>query len=150
MRVAIRRRSEQQAEEFVLGIRSNGARRAEAIKLHTLRLRHGRHRFLQLHRVELLAHFHEGVQGGVEDFQAVVGDGIVFVNRKLPETRTRCQALGQLKFQVLEPGATDGAAEAHDGRLTDAHAVGQVGHGTVHHSRRIKQHVIGNLEFRFA
>jgi hypothetical protein len=27
--------------------------------------------------------------------------------------------------------------------------VGKVGHGTVHYSRRIKQHVIGDLEFRF-
>jgi len=69
---------------------------------------------------------------------------------KLTKTGTGGQALGQFEFQVLEPGATDGAAEAHDGRLADANAVGQVGHGTVHHSRRVKQHVIGNLEFRFA
>ena len=72
------------------------------------------------------------------------------MNRKLPEARTGRQALRQLEFQILEPGATDGTAKAHDGRLTDAHAVGQVGHGTVHHGRRVKQHVIGNLEFRFA
>jgi hypothetical protein len=88
--------------------------------------------------------------GGVEDLEAVVGDGIVFVNRKLPEARAGGQALGQLEFQVLEAGTTDGTAEAHDGRLTDAHAVGQVGHGTVHYGRRVKQHVVGNLEFRFA
>ena len=69
---------------------------------------------------------------------------------KLAEARTGSQALRQLELEVLKAGATNGAAEAHDGRLADAHAVGQVGHGTVHHGRRVKQHMIGNLEFRFA
>ncbi|KAI1692491.1 hypothetical protein Ddc_23584 [Ditylenchus destructor] len=150
VRVAVGRCGEQQAEEFVLGIGSHRARSTKAIELDTLGLGHGGHGLLQLHRVQLLPHFHQGVQGGVEDFQAVVGDGVVFMDRELAKAGTRGQALRQLELQVLEPGATDGAAETHDGRLADAHAVRQVGHGTVHHSRRVKQHVIGNLEFRFA
>ena len=70
--------------------------------------------------------------------------------RELAEAGTGGQALRQFEFEVLETGATDGATEAHDGRLADAHAVGQIGHGAVHHRRRIKQHVVGDLELRLA
>ena len=57
--------------------------------------------------------------------------------------------LRQLELQVLEPRAAYRTTKTHDGGLADTDAVGKVGHGTVHYSRRIKQHVIGNLEFRF-
>ncbi|MNL21823.1 hypothetical protein D3C87_1431320 [compost metagenome] len=150
VRVGIRRSSEQQAEEFVLGVRRDRTRGTKAIELDTLGLGHERHRPLQFQRIELLANLHQRMQGGVENFQAVVGDRIVFVNRKLAKTRTRRQALGQLQLQVLKAGTTDGTAKTHDGRLADAHAVGQVGHGAVHHGRRIKQHVVGDLELRLA
>ncbi|MNP40246.1 hypothetical protein D3C76_1338720 [compost metagenome] len=150
MRIGIRRRREQQAEELVLRIRRHRPGGAETIEFDALGLGHERHRTLQLQRIELLANLHQRVQGGVENLQAVVRYRIVLMDRELPETRTRRQALGQLELQVLETRATDGAAKAHDGRLTDPHAVGQVRHGTVHHGRRIKQNVIGDLELRLA
>ncbi|MNP18564.1 hypothetical protein D3C76_1110520 [compost metagenome] len=150
MRIGIRRRREQQTEEFVLRIRRHRSGSAETIELDALGLGHERHRPLQFQRIELFPDLHQRVQRGIENLQAVVGDRIVFMDRELPKTGPCRQALGQLELQVLETRATDGAAKAHDGRLTDTHAVGQVGHGTVHHGRRIKQNVIGNLEFRLA
>jgi|RhiMetStandDraft_4_1073278.scaffolds.fasta_scaffold13451_2 hypothetical protein len=72
------------------------------------------------------------------------------MDRKLAKARTSRQALRQLEFQILKTGATNGAAKAHDGRFADANAVGQVGHGAVHHRRRVKQHVVGDLELRLA
>ncbi|MNP53766.1 hypothetical protein D3C76_1482660 [compost metagenome] len=56
----------------------------------------------------------------------------------------------QLEFQVLETRATDGPAETHDGRFADADAVGKIGHGAMHHGRRIKQYVIGDFQLRLA
>ncbi|MOA19368.1 hypothetical protein D3C78_1397460 [compost metagenome] len=134
----------------MLRIRRDRTRGAKTIELDALGLGHQRHGPLQLQRIEFLANFHQGMQGGVEDFQAVVGDRVVFVDRKLAKTRTGRQALGQLQLQVLKAGTADGTAKTHDGRFTDAHAVGKVGHGAVHHGRRIKQHVVGDLELRLA
>ena len=134
----------------MLCIRGHRSGSTEAIELDTLRLRHQRHCALQLDRVELLAHFHQSVQRGVENLQAVVGDGVIFVDRELAEAGAGGQALRQFQFEILKAGTTDGAAEAHDGRLADADAVSQVGHGTVHHCRRVKQHVVGDLELRLA
>ncbi|MNZ33347.1 hypothetical protein D3C78_506920 [compost metagenome] len=134
----------------MLGVRRDRTRGTETVELDALGLGHQRHRPLQFQRIELLANLHQGVQGGVEDFQAVVGDRVVFMDRELAEARTRRQALRQLQLQVLETRTADGTTEAHDGRLADTNAVGKIGHGAVHHCRRVKQHVIGNLEFRFA
>ena len=150
VRIGVGRRRQQQAEELVLRIRGHRARRAKAIELDALRLRHQGHRTLQFHRIELLANLHQRVQRGVENLQAVISDRVVFVDRELAEAGTGGQTLRQFQFQILKTGTTDGATKAHDGRLTDADVVGQVGHGTVHHCRRVKQHVVGDLELRLA
>ncbi|CAM3813145.1 hypothetical protein PSWA111526_12720 [Pseudomonas wadenswilerensis] len=134
----------------MLGIGRYRARGTKTVELDALGLGHGGHRTLQGLWIEVLAHFHQGMQGGVEDLQAVVGNRVVLMNGELAETCARRQALGQLELEVLEPGTTDRTAKTHDGRLADADAVGKVGHGAMHDGRRIKQHVIGNLEFRFA
>ncbi len=60
------------------------------------------------------------------------------MDRKLAKARAGGQALRQLEFQVLETRATDGPAETHDGRFADTDAVGKIGHGAMHHGRRIK------------
>ena len=99
---------------------------------------------LQGLRVEALAHFHQGVQGGVEDLRRL---------EVPPPSRPRGwrtggagagQALRQFSLipKPLQPMAR---AEAHDGRLADAD-FGQVGHGTVHHRGRVLQDVIGDLQ----
>ena len=105
---------------------------------------------LQRLRVELLAHLHQRMQGGVEDLQAEVGDRVILVNRELAEAGAGSQALRQLQLEVLEAAATDGATEAHDGRLADADTMRQLGHGAVHHRCRIEQDVIGHLELGLA
>ncbi|MNN57036.1 hypothetical protein D3C81_1720000 [compost metagenome] len=93
VRIGIRRCSQQQTEELVLRIRRHCTRGAEAIELDPLRLRHQCHRTLQLNRIELLANLHQGVQRGVEDLQAVVGDRVVFMDRELAEACTGREAL---------------------------------------------------------
>ncbi|MCY1425523.1 hypothetical protein D9M71_413120 [compost metagenome] len=134
----------------MLGIRRHRAGRAETVELDALRMGHGGDGALQGLGVEMLAHLHQRVQGGVEDLQAEVRHRVALVDRELAETGPRGEALRQLQLEVLEPAAADGAAEAHDGRLADADAVGQVGHGGVHHGCGVAHHVIGDLEFRFA
>src|SRR5690606_8720419 len=91
----------------------------------------------------------QGVQGGVEDLQAEVGNRVVLGNGELAETGAGGQALGQLELQVLKAVAANGPAEAHNGRLADAHGMGQVGHRAVHDHCRIDQNVFGDLEFGF-
>ena len=105
---------------------------------------------LQGLRVEALAHFHQGVQGGVEDLQAEVRHRVVLVDGELAKAGTGRQALRQLQLEILETAAADGATETHDGRLADADFLGQVGHGTVHHRGRVLQDVIGDLQFGLA
>lgn len=135
-------------QKLVLRVRRYRARGAKPVELDPMRRRHDRHRGLQRVGIELLPHLHQRVQRGVEDFQAVVGDRVVLVNRELPETGASRQALRELEFQILKTGAPDGTAKTHDGGFADANAMGQVGHGAVHHGRRIKQHMIGYLELR--
>ena len=60
----------------------------------------GHERYIERY-IESLANLHLGVQGGVEDFQAVVRDRFVFMDRDLPEARTRRQTLRQLQLQIL-------------------------------------------------
>ncbi len=98
----------------------------------------------------MLAHLHQGVQRGIEDFLADVAGRIVLADRELAETGPGRQTLRQLQLEVLEAQAADGAAEAHDGRLADTHHMGEVGHGTVHHRGGIQQHVVGDLQLRLA
>ncbi len=109
---------------------------------------HDRHGCLQRVGIEPLPYFHERMECGVEDFQAVVRDRVVLVNRELPKARAGGQALRQFEFKILKTSATNGATEAHDRRFADAHAMGEISHGTVHHGRRIKQHMVGYLELR--
>ena len=134
----------------MLGIGRHRTRRTEAIELYALRLGAGGDGALQRLGVELLAHFHQRVQGGVEDLQAEVGDRVVLVNRELTETGPGSQALRQLQLEILEAAATDGTAKTHDGRLADANTMRQLGHGAVHHRCRIEQDVIGHLELGLA
>ncbi|MNC41550.1 hypothetical protein D3C75_903200 [compost metagenome] len=98
----------------------------------------------------MLAHLDQGVQGGVEDLQAEVGQRVFLVDGELAEAGAGGQALRQLELEVLEAAAADGAAEAHDGRLADADLMGEVGHRAMHDGRRVLQHVVGDLEFRLA
>ncbi|MCY1296882.1 hypothetical protein D9M70_462960 [compost metagenome] len=150
MRVGVGRRGEQQAEELVLGVGRHRAGGAEAVELHPLRLGAGADGALQGFRVELLAHFHQGVQGGVEDLQAEVRHRVVLVYGELAEAGAGGQALRQFQLEVLETAAADGAAEAHDGRLADPDALGQIGHGAVHDRCGIEQDVVGDFQFRLA
>ncbi|CAH0311255.1 hypothetical protein SRABI70_04736 [Pseudomonas sp. Bi70] len=134
----------------MLGIGGYRPRRTKTIELDTLRLGAKANGLFQRHRVELLAHFDQGMQGGVEDLHAEVGDRVVLVDRELAEAGAGGQALRQLELEILKTTAADGAAEAHDGRLADAHQVREFGHGAVHDRRRIEKHMIGHLEFRLA
>jgi hypothetical protein len=61
--VAVGRRRKQQSEEFVLGIGRHRTRRAKPVELDTLGLGQSPSRpFCSATGVELLAHFHQGVQ----------------------------------------------------------------------------------------
>ncbi|MNH36850.1 hypothetical protein D3C79_976860 [compost metagenome] len=86
----------------MLRVCSNRAGCTKAIELHTLRLRHGTHRLLQRVRVKVLAHFHQGVQGSVENLQAVIGNRVVLMDGELPEAGAGSQALRQLELEVLK------------------------------------------------
>ena len=132
----------------MLGIRRHRPGGAKTVELHALGVGHGIDGGLQGDGIEALAHLHQGVQGGVENLQAEVGHRIGLGDRELAEAGAGGQALRQAQFQVLKAGAANGAAEAHDGRLTDADVMGEVRHGAVHHRGRVEQHVIGHLEFR--
>jgi hypothetical protein len=90
------------------------------------------------------------VQGGVEDFQREIGDRVIFADGELAEAGAGSETLRQFQFEVLKSQATDGAAEAHDGRLADPHHMGQVGHGAVHHGSWIEEHMVGHLQLRLA
>jgi len=90
------------------------------------------------------------VQGGVENLQREVGNRIVFADGELAEAGASGETLRQFELEILKTEATDGAAEAHDGRLADAHRMGQVRHGAVHHRSRIEQYMVGHLELRLA
>ncbi|MCY1346997.1 hypothetical protein D9M68_418290 [compost metagenome] len=134
----------------MLGVGRHRTGGAETVELHTLGLGAGADGALQGFRVELLADFHQGVQGGVEDLQAEVRYRVILVDRELAEAGAGGQALRQFQLEVLETAAADGAAEAHDGRLADPDALGQIGHGAVHDRCGIEQDVVGDFQFRLA
>ena len=69
---------------------------------------------------------------------------------ELAEAGTGRQTLRQFELEVLKTGATNRPTEPYDRRLADADAMGQLSHGAVHDRSRIKQNMVGDLEFRFA
>ncbi|VVM69090.1 hypothetical protein PS623_01660 [Pseudomonas fluorescens] len=87
----------------MLGVGRDRARCTKAVELNPLGLGHGCHSTLQGLRIELLAHLHQGMQGGVENLQAVVGNRVVFVDRELTKTGASSQALRQFQLQILKP-----------------------------------------------
>ncbi|MCY1310555.1 hypothetical protein D9M70_607550 [compost metagenome] len=134
----------------MLGIRRYRAGSAEAVELDALRMGDGGDGALQRLGVEVLAHFHQRMQGGIEDLQAEVRHRVAFIDRELTEAGAGGEALRQLQLEILETAAADGPAKAHDGRLADADAVGEIGHGAVHDRSGVLQHMIGDLELRLA
>jgi hypothetical protein len=150
VRVRVGGSGQQQAEKLVLGIRRHRPGGAKAIELDPLGRGHGRYGALQGLRIELLAHLDEGVQGGVEYFQAIVGDRVVFVNRELAETGAGGEALRQFQLEILKTAAADRPAETHDGGLADTDLVSQVGHRAVHDGGGVEQHAVRNLQLRLA
>ena len=82
----------------MLRIRRHRAGCAKTVKLHALGRRHRRHRQLQRVGIEMLSNFHQRVQGGVENFQAVIGNRVVFMDRELTKAGASGQALRQFEL----------------------------------------------------
>ena len=150
VRIGIGRSGDLQAEELVLGVTGHRTRGAEAIEFHPPRVAQCLDGPFQPDRIQAFTHIHQRRQGGVEDLVGQLAYAVVLADGELPEAGARSQTLSQAQFQILEAGAADGAAEADDGGLADAHFPGQIRHRGVHDISRMGEHMIGHLEFGFA
>ena len=123
---------------------------SKTIELNATRPAQRLNRGLQRIRVQIITDAEQGADSGVEDFAAEFGHGIRGADGKLTIRCVAGQVLCQFQLETLETVATDGAAEADDGRFTDAGCTGYIADTHVDRCGRIGQHKVGDTAFGLA
>ena len=92
----------------------------------------------------VVAVLQQRADGVVDHLDDDVGRLVVLVDRAVHEGHALVDAAGQLELEVGQPVVADAAAEAHDGRLADVRALGQLAHRQAREAARIGQHQLGH------
>ncbi|MCY1235613.1 hypothetical protein D9M72_482360 [compost metagenome] len=147
MRVGIGDGRDAEAEELVLDVERDDAGIAAAVELDAARARQQVDAVLDLVGRQRVAHAHQCGDGAVEYLAGDVGGAVVGLHVLVHEGHAAADVLRELQLELAEAVVAQRGAEACDGGLRHACALGQFGHRQADHRGAVLGDVVRQSAF---
>ncbi len=147
VRIGVGRGGNAQAEELVLDVECDDARIAAAVELDAPCAGQQADRVLDLVGRQCVTHAHQRGDGAVEHLAGDIGGAIAGFHVLVDERRAAADVLGELELEFLEAVIAKRGAEACNGRLGNAGALRQLGHGQSDDAGAVAGHIVGQPAF---